>query len=269
MKKILKHIYDTCYDINLNIDGSNAKDAHFWAETSKTRFALTAEKIINYSDKKEKIRILNASGLGSGDHDISIVKYLKDSGFSFEWDVYDSPDNPYLEKEKLKNYINGLNINLMFFDYAKIPHQDGKKYDVILFTEIAEHLDHSILLKALNYLNEKIEDDGKIIITTPNMLWSVARFKNLFGFEGNEFYGEGNLNLDKNVYGHIVYYTPQRLQRLVEDCGFKKVELFTFDWLPAPLFANFISLFAKASKGTIFLSVTKDNNNKRKIPFAV
>jgi len=223
---------------------------------------------------------LNASGLGSGDHDFSIVKYLKSINLSFEWDVYDSSENPYLKKSALEKSIQDLDINLIYFDYTKTMNNDNKRYDIILFTEIAEHLDHSTLLNALNYLNEKLKDEGKLIVTSPNALWFLARIKNLFGREGNEYYGGGNRNLDKKVYGHIVYYTPQRIQRIVEDCGFKVGELFTFNWLFITNSNNFIgkiftkivdfpTIFVKNSKGTIFLCAEKNKSNKYKIPFAV
>src|SRR3989339_843382 len=129
----------------------------------------------------KKVKILNASGLGSGDHDFSIVKYLKSINLSFEWDVYDSSENPYLKKSALEKSIQDLDINLIYFDYTKTMNNDNKRYDIILFTEIAEHLDHSTLLNALNYLNEKLKDEGKLIVTSPNALWFLARINNLFG----------------------------------------------------------------------------------------
>lgn len=280
MDKITKLIFDTCYDFNKNENESNLEEARYWADVSAKRFALTVKKILEYTEGGKEVKILNASGLGSGDHDVSIVKALQSESLSFEWDVYDSTDNPYLEKQKLKEHIQELDINLIAFDYAQLTHKDDKKYDIILFTEIAEHLDHSLLLNALNYLNDKLKDNGHLIVTTPNALWFPSRFKVLFGQEGNEYYGEGNANLQKNVYGHITYFTPQRLQRLVEDCGFKKKELFTFDWLPTTdsnssmsrmvgiLISVFSSLISN-TKGTIFFSATKEDSNKEKIPFAV
>lgn len=135
MNKIRDKIYDACYEINTKVSElSHDDEAHFWAEVSKKRFALTTEKILEYVGTEKKVKILNASGLGSGDHDVSIVKALKESGLSFEWDVYDSPGNPYLKKSALKKYVSDLGINLILFDYLNIERTLTIKSTTSLFS---------------------------------------------------------------------------------------------------------------------------------------
>lgn len=272
---------DIICDIYLSLYENPTPETQYWAEISSKRFSLTIDKILEYSENKQSIKILNASGFGSWDHDLTIVTYLKSIEFPFEWYVYDSPNNPYLEDSNLKEKIDNLDININYLDLNNVKEWfDNNQYDIILFTEIVEHLDHSTLLKTLNFLNSRLENDWKLIITTPSSFWFPSRVANLFWKEWSEFYGEWNLNLEKWVYWHITYFNPIRLQRIVEDCWFNTLELFTFDWIPAwdnngilstiyEFIINIITSIVKNSKWSIFLSITKDNSKKWNIPFEV
>ena len=87
-----------------------------------------------------------------------------------------------------------------------------KKFDVVIASEIIEHLFHpDIFLKKLKPL---LNTGGKIIITTPNFLFWKNRLKILFG--KFEYASEGLLD-----FGHIRFFTVKTALKIFKKCGLK------------------------------------------------
>lgn len=111
-----------------------------------------------------------------------------------------------------KNHFNNLKKNdvvLEFNSDFKIPLKN-KTMDVIVLSEVIEHLPNPGLV--LSDIKKVLKDDGLLIITTPNIFYSIFITKSLFRF-----------NVDKTRQ-HIVGYDWSLLNNLLKNNGFDYIE---------------------------------------------
>jgi 2-polyprenyl-3-methyl-5-hydroxy-6-metoxy-1,4-benzoquinol methylase len=89
---------------------------------------------------------------------------------------------------------------------------DGVKFDLIIFTEVIEHIQNPI--EALLYLNSLLAKDGLIYITTPNFS-AIERYvlKDDWGIIS---YPE-----------HLTYFTPKTLNHALVKSNFSKIKIYT------------------------------------------
>ena len=220
------------------------------------------------------MKILNASGLACGHQDFSICEYLR-KRYNIEWTVFESPESPHLSNQKFKELVNMFSVKIELSDLAKVERPYGlKTYDIILFTEIAEHLEHSALIRLLRRsIRDRLEDDGLLVLSTPNLASLSNRLKLLLGNGDLDYWGDGYRNLEKGLWGHIVCYDLKRLRRILNDCGLSCVQEYTFSHgsghKPRYLrkLVNFISHGIPNSKSTLF--VTAKKSSIREIPFQI
>ncbi len=233
LRKIAQRIYDICFDAERNIAGLPEVDAILWAKTDSLRHAHTITSILDYATKtnKDDLNILNASGAGCGHQDFSITSFLrKNTSVNVRWKVFDSPNNACVKNDLFTQYLNKLDIELELSDFSQEQQLYGTEaqiYDVVIFTEIAEHLDHTAFLKALIAIRNRMRPDGILIVTTPNLVRLTSRIKFLFG-RGDVFWGDATQRLREGVYGHIVNYDIWRLNRLLGDVGYKITQTYSF-----------------------------------------
>ena len=141
-------------------------------------------------------------GCGSG----NFGKTLKDIYHCEVWGIEPSEVAALEAGKKIDKAINSI-----FSD--KIPDLEGKKFDVIFFNDVLEHLSDpgEALLNCKKMLNEK----GLIIASIPNMRWypvilSLLRYK--------DFKYELAGVMDKT---HLRFFTLKSMRRLFEDAGYK------------------------------------------------
>lgn len=128
----------------------------------------------------------------------------------------------YLSKNYKKgNYVVGIDISEKAIGAAKQELNDAyvvdiekypwpnqivnRKYDIILCTELIEHLFSPEEL--IKYLASLLNLNGKIIISTPNLLVWSNRIKMFLGYYEN---------FDK---GHIRMFSYKTLKNLIFNCG--------------------------------------------------
>jgi Methyltransferase domain len=233
---IANQIYDICYDVDKNIFGGDEQYSHLWAKHNSFRYAHVIKKILEYSEKYQKkaINILNASGLSCGHQDFSINFYLRTKCLENialkSWVAYEHPNSKYLQHPLFQKYVENYSIDIKKYDLSSNEQLDKVEnyYDVIIFTEIAEHLEHSTFLNTLSQLFVKLHDRGIIIITTPNFACLRNRITLLVGDGDLYYWGDGSQNKDFGLYGHIAYYDINRLTRLLNDSGFNVVQSYTY-----------------------------------------
>jgi len=91
----------------------------------------------------------------------------------------------------------------------------SKKFDLVIASEVVEHIfDPVIFMKKIKHL---LKTDGKVIITTPNILFWKNRFKILFG----KFQYENKGIMD---YGHIRFFTASTIMAFFKKSGFRVVK---------------------------------------------
>lgn len=282
LKKIASSIYNVCYKVEKEITMHNETKARMWASANSLRHSHTIMAIINYfkNTRTKFLNILNASGLANGHQDFSIVYHLKNyMNINLNWVVYDSPENPYLNNPTLQKLLKRYNINLKLKDFSSAvnPYDERNAYDIILFTEIAEHLEHSTFLKCLEGIRNSLKSNGIVIFTSPNLLYAPHRIKFLLG-NGDFYWGDGTENYLKGLYGHIVLYDINRLKRLFKDVGFSINTFYTFSYTKLVNRSSMLStikyyikvilsnLFPN-SKETLFIVLSK--SQREKIPYQI
>lgn len=137
-------------------------------------------------------------------------------------------NNGFMGREMIRlshALVDGVDINEEALEeagktYRKVFRRDlcnpkfeigEEKYDYIVFSDILEHLPRPdlVLRDAMKYL----KDDGKIIISLPNIARFEIRFNLLFGkFD----YAPGILSED-----HLRFFTKKSARKLIRDCGYE------------------------------------------------
>lgn len=283
INKIQKIIYGDCLEVEKKVVQGKHNNSEYWSFSNSIRDAYTIEEIENYIKqfRTNEFNVLNASGIAAGQVDFPILNYLrKNYDLQINWEVIDSPNNPYLSNEFFKYKIEKLNINLKLLDFSlkkEIDKEFNKKFDLILFTEIVEHLDYSVLLDILSQLARLLSDNGIIILTTPNLLSLGFRIKMLLGSTNGMFWGDGYENKQKGLFGHITYYSIDRLKRILSDANFEVIKSFTFDYgyrnsilskIKGYIKRPVINLIDNTMYNHIFI-VAKHNNNCKKITYQI
>jgi hypothetical protein len=270
-----------CFKVESSVALMSDRDAGNWALSDSIRHSHTVRAILRHARQSglSRLRILNASGLYHGDLDVSITSYLRKMGINYEWLSYESPESPFLKNPALIQYIDELNIKIQHVDYRnEVNRPHSTKQDIIIFTEIAEHLDHSAFIKAIHSLREELDDNGILILATPNLLAIPNRVRVAIGYGDGPYFGDGFENLKAGLYGHVTNYDTHRLQRLLADARFEVVYAYTFNWGRAWISHNPLkAAVARAMDGltslisnsgqNVFL-VARATALRRPIPFA-
>lgn len=148
--------------------------------------------------------IINILDIGSGVGTIDFYlasKGKKVTGIEISRNAVDiaKKNAKFFKLDKQIEYINSA------FPY-KIKKKD---YDLVLFSEVIEHLENDE--KALNDIRNVLKPGGLLVITTPSKNAPLYRLGLLDNFE-------------KEV-GHLRRYTLEELKALVEKNGFKVISL--------------------------------------------
>ena len=99
-------------------------------------------------------------------------------------------------------------------DYSKWR-KDLGPYDIIIFTEVIEHL-YTSPNQVLNFLSSLLNEKGKMIIQTPNASVFHKRIQLLFG--KNPYM---QIREERNNPGHFREYTKTELLKYAKTSGFK------------------------------------------------
>src|SRR5262249_21379498 len=101
--------------------------------------------------------------------------------------------------------------------------------DVVLCTEILEHLDYSIGIDLLRCAEKSLRPGGQLIITTPNAVYLGHRVLFALGKWDFLHHMDEPEHVDQGVTGHTIYYDGQRLSRLLRNLGFVNITVKTFN----------------------------------------
>lgn len=85
----------------------------------------------------------------------------------------------------------------------------NKKYDLVILTEVIEHLDNDIL--ALKEIYKLLKPQGKLVLSTPSINAPLTRLRL-------------TKNFDKRV-GHLRRYELEQLKKILKEQGFKVLKI--------------------------------------------
>jgi 2-polyprenyl-3-methyl-5-hydroxy-6-metoxy-1,4-benzoquinol methylase len=131
------------------------------------------------------------------------------------------PDSSKLLAEKMNIHLEEMNIEL-----GEIPF--GKKFDIIVFTEILEHLNFNPV-PTLMKIKNKLAKDGVLYLSTPNAKWWGR-----IGLQGEQYYDKWSdipdVNPDTPIRDdHIWQYNVAELLHVVNAAGLVVVD-FDYGW---------------------------------------
>lgn len=116
------------------------------------------------------------------------------------------------------------------FDAEKdpYPYADGR-FETILACEIFEHMLHDPMHMLLE-MNRVLEDNGTLILTTPNVV-SFTAVARVLEQSGNpqlfSKYADPRGEFAETEIGHVREYTPRELREAVESAGYEVENLFS------------------------------------------
>lgn len=258
LPKISNNLYDVCHFVEQQIVGQeNPILCDWWAKKNAFRHAFTLESILSQIETQQgrRLKILNMSGLSCGHQDFSILAYLAQHSIKVDYFAIEHPNSPYLRipifnTQVAKYGIETILCNLQDVTAATLREKVGAP-DIVLFTEIAEHLEHADLLRSFRTIADILAKDGSLILTIPNLDSFDNRFQHLFGKE-IDYWGDGLANLDQGLFGHIVYYNIPRLRRLLRDIGLEISTARTLNFpYPDPKLAGLRLMVEKTKLKTI------------------
>jgi 2-polyprenyl-3-methyl-5-hydroxy-6-metoxy-1,4-benzoquinol methylase len=115
------------------------------------------------------------------------------------------------------------------------PEIKGRKFDVIVFADILEHVYDPY--STLRLFSQFLKEDGKVFISVPNIATWTTRIKILFG----NFNYKDTGTLDRT---HIRFFTKKSIKRLVTAADYK-IEKFDITPNFAKPFVPFLKKFIK------------------------
>ncbi|MDD2707045.1 MAG: methyltransferase domain-containing protein [Verrucomicrobiae bacterium] len=208
-----------------------------WGLIHGRRLDMIVERVLSVGREKKdgSVRILNASGMSKGQFDFPLLTCLRHclEGGEISWTAVEHPESSYLKNPCFQEQVKNLGIEVKCFDLNRAgpacPILDGRQYDVVLLTEILEHLDYTTAVRWIAALREIVAPNGILIITTPNLCRISNRIRMLFGRDELGYFGDGWNEVRQGLLGHVVYWGVDRLERLLDEIGFEVVEKFYFN----------------------------------------
>lgn len=184
----------------------------------KRNFLL--ERIVEIMSKERRGKVLDI-GCGDGDYSFELKK------LGFQVTALDIDEGRF----KYKNEIEFLKCDIT----KGLPFSDNT-FDHVLFLEVIEHLKNPYFV--VEEINRILSKEGKLILSTPNILSLKSRIR--FLFEGNfEYFREPPLEQIKNPREkksniHVLAYRLHELEFLLYSCKFNIEGIYTsvFDFSP-------------------------------------
>lgn len=148
-------------------------------------------------------------GLGYG----VVTYHLSKKGFKVV-----ATEHPLAFRRPLKNWLNSLDITIVFNRLEEGLPFKNESFDLIVFCDVIEHLKGEVVEGVLREIYRCLKKGGHVVLSTPNL----ARFSNILRLS----LGKGinpPLVPEKicGVYGHVREFCVQELKDIISKVGFK------------------------------------------------
>jgi 2-polyprenyl-3-methyl-5-hydroxy-6-metoxy-1,4-benzoquinol methylase len=129
--------------------------------------------------------------------------------------VYDRPDSFVFTNSEYKELISTRSyLRVEPRDIADLATASGE-YDLIILGEIIEHLDPTLVARALSHLRRLIAPHGMLLITTPN----AHGLRNIASAALGRAVEHPPIPDQTMGYGHIHLWSPPVLKQVLSYCG--------------------------------------------------
>jgi SAM-dependent methyltransferase len=205
-----------------------------WNHGHGPRNYYVAEAILEYVNRLgiRHLDVLNLSGTNEGKPDPVLYDLLKRqfSMGTLSWTIVDHPRSLTFSDPHIRNWMAARSISCIAHDHrdgdAVIPQATA---DVVLCTEIVEHLDYSVAIRLLRLCRRSMKPGGLLILTTPNAVYLGYRVLFALGQWDFLHHNDDPAHVDAGVVGHTIYYDGRRLTRLLRALEFVDVRASTFN----------------------------------------
>lgn len=143
-----------------------------------------------------------------------------------------------LDPQRLSGVVNSkINIIKQDLNVKPLLPFDDKKFDLVIASEVVEHLEPEKLPVLLSEIRKKMKDDGTFILTTPNRNQLNSFWEH---DDGKEKMNDG--------HGHMKEYSLNEVSEMFVNVGFDSVKI----W-----YENFYDLVGKKKDGRYFVPIYK------------
>ncbi len=189
---------------NLGLNYQETHDNLGWESSRILQIFIYIEE---YLKLNKPITILEI-GIGYGMITTSLFTCFNHEDITIH--AIEHPDRMYLESKEYLSHLKKTMVNLTTFDIVNEKwHYKASMFDVVIFSETAEHIPPTKLPFVLEEISRILKLNGILICTTPNLggwrkRWKIMRGKSPFDMA---------LPLDwaPGLYAHIRLYTVEEI----------------------------------------------------------
>ena len=220
--------------MDIERDGQLNKDDRAWNVGHGHRNFFLLREITRFVDarKLSSLNLLNLSGMNEGKPDPVLFDLLKANrqNLDLKWSVVDHPASLTFTDFCVGRWVKERGFECIRHDYRSgAPPVPAATADIVLCTEILEHLDYSVGIELLRCCHQVLRLGGRLLITTPNPVYLGYRVLLALGKWDFLHHMDGPEHVDRGMTGHTIYYDSERLARLLRTLGFVNITTATFN----------------------------------------
>ncbi|MFE1601418.1 methyltransferase domain-containing protein [Methylobacterium sp. ID0610] len=214
--------------------GQVSADAAAWNRSGGARVATLLGAILTHVAARglDAVHVLNMSGLNQGKPDPVLFDLAaRELGpRRLSWTVVDHPQSQTFTDPTIRGWLDARGIARIGEDFRDpdLSVAEGCA-DVVLCTEILEHLDYTVAMRLLRRCQRALRPGGLLIITTPNAVCIEHRIRFALGHWDFLHFMDDPDDVERGLLGHIMYYDGARLTRVLRSLGFGPVRASTFN----------------------------------------
>jgi len=221
-------------EMEIQRDGTLTEDDRAWNLCHGPRNYHILGAILKYleTQKPESLTILNMSGMNEGKPDPVLFDLLAShyDRANISWAVIDHPESLTFTDPHVREWTEERGIRCIPHDHRKQSSPpDTPPADIVLCTEIIEHLDYSDMIALMRSCRAALKPGGLLLCTTPNVLFLGYRVVFALGHWDSLHHNDTPAHVDRGMTGHTIYYDAKRLTRLLRLLDFTDIEASTFN----------------------------------------
>ncbi len=145
------------------------------------------------------------------------------------WSIVDHPLSDTFASPVIAGWLDARGIERIRQNFRDPAFSVPEDADIVLCTEIVEHLDYTTTTRLLRCCRRALRPGGLLIVTTPNAVHVLHRITVALGQWDFLHHMDTPEDVDRGLLGHIMSYDGRRLARQLGHLGFGPVRFETFN----------------------------------------